>query len=272
MELKLKRPIAFFDLEATGINIMHDRIVEIAVVKIKPDQSEARLVYKINPRIPIPVESSLIHGIYDEDVTDCPTFPDIAKELYGFLEGCDLSGFNCVKFDIPMLVEEFLRAGMEFDISKRKVVDAQKIFHLMEPRTLEAAYRFYCGKSLENAHSAEADSYATLEVLQKQIEKYQGQQIKDQKGNLYEPVKNDMDELHKLSMSNNADLAGRLKYNSNGAVVFNFGKHKDKPVSEVLSKEPSYYDWMMNGDFPLDTKKKLTQIKLQASAYFSEKS
>lgn len=263
MYLKLRNPLAFFDLETTGINICHDRIVEICIAKLMPSGEKIVKTKRVNPTIPIPIESSLIHGIYDEDVKDAPVFKNIAKSLAQFIEGCDLAGFNIIKFDVPVLVEEFLRAGVDFDVSNRKLIDAQRIFHLMEPRSLTAAYKFYCGKDLENAHSAEVDTLATLEVLDAQIKLYDNRTVKDGKGNETIPVKNDMQVLHDLSASKMVDLAGRMVFNDKGVEVFNFGKHKDKPVLEVLKQEPTYYDWVMNGDFPLNTKKKLTEIKLR---------
>jgi DNA polymerase III subunit epsilon len=263
MYLKLKNPLAFFDLETTGINVCHDRIVEISIVKLMPNGEKIIKTKKVNPTIPIPIESSLIHGIYDEDVKDAPIFKNIAKSLAQFIEGCDLAGFNIIKFDVPLLVEEFLRAGVDFDVSHRKLIDAQKIFHMMEPRTLGAAVKFYCGKTLENAHSAEADTLATLEVLDAQVQLYENRVVKDSKGVESVPIKNDMQVLHNLSASKMVDLAGRMIYNDKGIEIFNFGKHKDKPVVEVLKIEPTYYEWVMNGDFPLNTKKKLTEIKLR---------
>jgi DNA polymerase-3 subunit epsilon len=260
---KLKRPLAFFDLETTGINVIHDRIVEIAIVKAMPDGSLLTKAMKINPGREIPLESSLIHGIYDDDVKSAPNFKQVAKQVSQFLEGCDLSGYNIIKFDVPMLVEEFLRADVDFSVENRKLIDSQKIFHLMEPRTLSAAYRFYCNKELENAHSAEADTLASYHVLNAQIERYENQAIKDEKGNFYVPVKNDIDVLHEITNQKMVDLAGRMIFNKQGVEVFNFGKHKDKSVTEVLQKEPAYYDWMMNGDFPLDTKRKLTEIRMR---------
>jgi DNA polymerase III subunit epsilon len=262
MNLKLKNPLAFFDLETTGINIVTDRIVEIAVLKIMPNGEQLRFESKINPTIPIPIESSLIHGIYDQDVKDAPTFKSIAKNLANMLEGTDLAGFNVVKFDIPMLVEEFLRATINFDIGSRKIVDAQKIFHLMEPRTLSAAYKFYCQQDLANAHTAMADTVATFEVLDAQIARYEGVAIKDKDGKEIVPVKNDVKALHELSVSNIIDFAGRMVYDEKGVAVFNFGKHKGRAILDVLKAEPTYYDWMMKGDFSLNTKQKLTEIKL----------
>lgn len=261
--LKLKKPVAFIDLETTGVNVVRDRIVELCIAKAKIDGTVEVKTKLINPEIPIPLESSLIHGIYDEDVKDAPSFKQIAKSLSQFLEGCDLAGFNSNRFDVPMLVEEFLRVDADFDVKNRRLIDAQRIFHLMEPRTLGAAYKFYCNKSLENAHSAEADTLATLEVLCGQVERYEGVKIKNDKGEEYEPVKNDMEVLHQLTSANIVDFAQRMTLNNKGEVCFNFGKHNGKPVKTVLKQEPQYYDWMINGDFPLDTKRKLTEIKLK---------
>ncbi|PWJ53230.1 DNA polymerase-3 subunit epsilon [Dyadobacter jejuensis] len=262
--LRLKKPLAIFDLETTGVNIVRDRIVEISVVKALTNGKTEIKTRRINPEMPIPLESSLIHGIYDEDVKDAPTFKSIAKNLASFLEGCDMGGFNSNRFDIPLLVEEFLRVGVDFDMKNRKAIDAQRIFHMMEPRNLGAAYQFYCGKKLENAHSAEADTIATFEVLQGQINKYEGVKVVDADGNESEPIQNDMGVLHALTASNQIDFAGRMVFNQKGEEVFNFGKHKDKLVVEVLQKEPSFYDWMMKAEFPLDTKRRLTEIKLRA--------
>lgn len=250
-------------METTGTNISQDRIVEIAMVKAMPDGTIEEKCRKLNPTIPIPLETSLIHGIYDEDVKDEATFKQVAKSLAQFLEGCDLGGFNVLGFDVPMLVEEFLRANVDFDVENRKIVDAQKIFHLMEKRNLTAAYKFYCDKKLENAHSAMADTQATYEVLVSQIEKYEGVEAFDNLGKPLATIENDMGILHNLTTSNRVDLAGRMILKDD-VETFNFGKHRGKPVMEVLQKEPSFYDWMMKGDFPLDTKRRLTQIKLRA--------
>jgi DNA polymerase-3 subunit epsilon len=263
MNLKLKSPLAFFDIESTGINIANDRIVEISILKIYPDGREESKTQLINPGIPIPAETSMIHGIYDDDVKDAPLFKEVGKILVKFLEGCDLAGFNIIKFDVPLLVEEFLRAGINFDISKRKLIDAQKIFHLMEKRNLAAAYKFYCDKILENAHSAEADTRATYEIFKKQVEVYDGNEVTDMKGNKLGVMQNDMEEVHKITLQKMVDLAGRMIYNDKGIEVFNFGKHKGKSVVEVLKKEPMYYDWIQRSDFSLDTKRKLTEIKLR---------
>jgi DNA polymerase-3 subunit epsilon len=217
----------------------------------------------VNPGIPILPESTAIHGISNEDVQGQPTFKELAKEYAKFLEGADLSGFAILKFDIPMLVEEFLRAGVEFDYSRKKIIDAQKIFHLMEKRTLSAAYKFYLNKNLEDSHSAEADTQASMEVLLAQVALYDGQDVTDGIGNKIGEIRNDMDALSKLVSESLVDLAGRMILNSKGEEVINFGKHKGKVVTSVLKDEPSYYDWVMNGDFPMDTKRKLTEIKLR---------
>lgn len=261
MKLNLKRPLAFFDLETTGVNVASDRIVEISILKAKPDGSEEIKTLRINPGIPIPLESSLVHGIYDEDVRNSPSFKEVGEELARFLDDCDLAGYNSNKFDIPVLMEEFLRAGIDFDIENRKFVDVQNIFHQMEQRTLRAAYKFYCGKDIINAHSAEADIRATYEVLLAQIEKYQDTEWEDKKGNVSKPVQNDVDALHKFTNLNKpVDFAARLVYNEDGIEVINFGKHKGKCVEEVFQAEPSYYNWMQNGDFPLYTKRCLERI------------
>jgi len=262
MNLKLRNPLVFFDLETTGINTVTDRIVEISMVKVMPNGEKIIKTYKVNPTIPIPKETTKIHGISDEDVKDAPTFKTLAKEISKFLEGCDLAGYNMLRFDVPLLVEEFLRVDINFDVSNRKLVDAQRIFYLMEPRTLTAAVKFYCGKELMDAHSAEADTLATFDVLDAQVAKYEGVEIKDRNGKLYAPVINDIEKLHDLSASNMVDLAARMVYNNQGVAVFNFGKHKNRPVLDVLKAEPNYYDWMMKSDFALNTKQKLTEIKL----------
>jgi DNA polymerase-3 subunit epsilon len=251
MKLNLKRPMVFLDLEATGLNIGSDRIVEIALLKIHPNGSRESKVYKVNPTIPIPLEASKIHGIYDKDIADCPTFKDLSKDLNAFLGGCDLAGYNSNKFDIPMLIEEFTRCDVHFDITTRKLIDVQNIFHKMEQRTLAAAYQFYCSKTLMNAHSAEADTDATYEVLLSQLDKY-------------ESLKNDVDYLSEFScVTKNVDLAGRIVMNDKGEEVFNFGKYKGRTVFEIFTVEPSYYDWMMKGDFATNTKTVITQLRLR---------
>lgn len=257
MELILKRPIVFIDLETTGINVSTDRIVEISALKISTNGTEQWMTTLVNPQMPIPAKVTAIHGISDNDVADAPTFKEIAKNLVAFLEGCDLAGFNAMKFDIPVLAEEFLRINVDFNFKKRKYVDVQVIFHKKEQRTLEAAYKFYCKKELEDAHSASADTLATYEVLKAQLDKYSD-------------LANDIDKLAEYSsFNNNVDFAGRIILDENGKEVFNFGKHKGRPVEEVLKEEPSYYSWMMNGDFPLYTKKILTEIKLRACGKLS---
>lgn len=263
MDLNIKTPIAFFDLEATGINISTDRIVEISILKIFPDGKQELKTLKTNPTIPIPIESSLIHGIYDKDIVDSPTFKDVARDLFQIFEGADLAGFNVLKYDIPLLVEEFLRAGIDFDIERRNLLDAQKIFFMMEKRNLSSAYKFYCGKTLENAHSAEADTIATYEVFKAQIERYMGEELEDLQGNKIGIIENDMKKIHNMINEKMVDLAGRFVFNDKGEECFNFGKQKGKPITQVLKEEPGYYDWMMKGDFPLDTKRKLTQVKLR---------
>lgn len=252
MKLNLKNPLVFFDLETTGINITKDRIVEISLLKVHPNGKEEIKSRRINPEMPIPPQATAIHGITDDDVKDCPTFKQVAKSLADMLEGCDLAGFNSSRFDVPMLSEEFLRAGVDFDMSKRKFVDVQIIFHKKEQRTLEAAYKFYCEKELENAHSAEADTIATYEVLKSQLDRYPD-------------LENDIAFLSKeySSFNNNVDFAGRIIFDENGVEVFNFGKHKGKSVVQVLRNEPSYYSWMIDGDFPLNTKQMLTKIRLR---------
>lgn len=253
MELNLKNPLIFFDLETTGIDIVHDRIVEISFIKVYPGGKEECKTRRINPEIPIPPESTAVHGITDEDVKDCPTFRAIAKSLAAQIEGCDLAGFNSNRFDIPLLVEEFLRAGVDVDLSKRKFVDVQTIFHKMEQRTLSAAYKFYCNKSLENAHAAEADTRATYEILKAQLDRYP------------DVLQNDIKFLSEYScFTKNVDFAGRVVYDENGKEVINFGKYKGRPVENVLQNDPSYYDWIMNGDFPLNTKRVFTEIRLRA--------
>ncbi|MFD2968425.1 exonuclease domain-containing protein [Sphingobacterium bambusae] len=258
MELQLKRPLAFFDLETTGVNIAVDRIVELCILKVLPDGVEEVLTMRINPGMPIPAESSMFHGIYDEDVKDLPFFRQRAEEVRAFLGDSDLAGYNSNKFDVPMLMEEFLRAGVDFSLEGRAFVDVQNIFHQMEQRTLKAAYRFYCDSNLDNAHTAEADVRATYEVLKAQLTKYEGAAYEDKHGNVSTPVVNDVPALHKFTnLSNPVDFAGRLVYDEDGDPCINFGKHKGKKVTHVFEVEPSYYAWMQNGDFPLYTKKVL---------------
>lgn len=262
MKLNLKIPLCFFDLETTGTNISQDRIIEIAVVKLLPTGEIQEKHNLVNPTIPIPPGSTAVHGIRDEDVKDMPTFKEVAREYAKFMEGADLSGFNILKFDVPVLVEEFLRADVEFDYTRKRIIDTQRIYHLMEKRNLSAAYKFYCQKTLTDSHSAIADTRASMEVLLAQVGRYENQTVSDGLGNPIGSVKNDMDELNRLAMSDQIDLASRMVRDTNGEAVFNFGKHKGRKVLAVLKDEPSYYDWIMNGEFPLDTKRKLTEIKL----------
>jgi len=253
MNLKLKKPIAFFDLETTGTNVAKDRIVEISILKVLPNGTEQLLTERVNPTIPINPEATNIHGITDEDVRNKPTFAEMAHTLHEFIKGCDIGGYNCHKFDVPLIIEEFLRADIEIDLKKTRVVDVQVIFFKMEQRTLSAAYQFYCNKNLDNAHSAEADTKATYEILKAQLD-------------YYSELENDIEQLATFTkQGNSVDFAGRIVYNDAGIEVFNFGKYKGVPVVEALKKEPTYFAWMLNGDFPLYTKKVLTAIKLRTA-------
>lgn len=265
-QLHLTKPLAVFDLETTGMNPMKDRIVEIAVLKAMPNGEVIEFHSLVNPEIKIPKESSSIHHITNERVANEPTFKQIGKNLAKFLEGCDLAGYNVLKFDIPVLVEEFLRTGIDFGIEKRRFVDAQRIFFAMEKRTLTAAYKFYCKKDIsqlgEGAHSAMSDTIATLEVLDAQVHRYENQEVTDNLEKKLGIVKNDVQSLHDLFNGRVVDLAGRMTYNHQGDIIFNFGKWKGTRVTEVFQKEPQYYDWMINNEFPLDTKNWLTKIKL----------
>lgn len=250
MKLNLNKPLVFFDLEATGLNPVTDRIVEISMLKIFPDGEEEELTMRINPGVTIPEESSKIHGIYDTDVADKPLFKDVAQKVLAFIKGADLGGYNSNRYDVPLLAEEFERAGIEFDLKKTRLIDAQVIFFKQEPRTLAGAYKFYCKKELIDAHSAQADVRATWEILKAQIDRY-------------DDLDNTIDTLAEYSSSSNfADLAGRLVFDDHGNVLFNFGKHKGKKVEDVFRKESSYYNWMMQGDFPGYTKRMITRIYL----------
>ena len=248
MKLKLARPIAFLDLETTGINITNDRVVEIAIVKIQVDGSKQLKRKLLNPTIPIPKASSDIHGISDEMVKDAPTFKQVANELKQFMDNCDLGGYNSNRFDLPVLIEEFSRAGVTFNIDGRKMVDVQKVFHQMEQRTLSAAYKFYCNKILEGAHGAEADATATWEILEAQIERYPN-------------IGDTVETIVKFTGEDDiVDFARRFVKDEKGIEIFNFGKHKGKSIAQVMKEEPQYYDWMMKGDFASNTKQKLTEI------------
>lgn len=253
MQLKLERPIVFFDLETTGIDVVNDRIVEICLLKVFPNGNQESKVMRINPTIHIPEGASAVHGIYDEDVADCPTFKEVAEDVMNFIHGCDLGGFNSNHFDIPMLVEEFLRNGINIDLRNTRCVDVQNIYHKLERRTLIAAYKFYCDKDLENAHSALADTEATYEVLCAQLDHYP------------EVLQNDIDFLTEYSRRNrNVDFAGRIVLDDNNVEVFNFGKYKGMPVADVLRRDPGYYSWIQQGDFALNTKQVLTEIALRS--------
>lgn len=268
MNLKLTKPIVFFDLETTGVNVGHDHVVEICLHKVNPDNTTETRGYRVRPvdqqgnTIHIPEVTTAIHGISDADVADKPSFPDLAPEIAEFIGDADLAGYNSNKFDVPLLVEEFLRAGLSFDLKCRCLVDVQNIFHKMEQRTLKAAYRFYCNKDLENAHSADADTLATYEVLMAQLDRYQGVEYTDRDGQVSIPIVNDMQQLSQFTRVNPwADLAGHIAFDAQKREVFNFGKHKGKTVEEVFTNEPSYYDWMMKADFPLSTKSVITEVR-----------
>ncbi|MDT0555108.1 3'-5' exonuclease [Patiriisocius hiemis] len=250
MELKLSKPICFFDLETTGVNVANDRIVEISILKVFPNGNKESHTWRVNPTIPIPKATTAVHGITDEMVVNEPTFKELAPKVYNLIKDSDLGGYNSNRFDIPLLAEELLRAEVDFDLKKALSVDVQTIFHKKEKRTLEAAYKFYCDKDLTNAHSAEADTNATYEVLKSQLDRY-------------EDLENDVNFLASFSAHKNfVDFAGYIGYDKNKREIFAFGKHKGKLVEEVLEKEPGYFGWLLNADFPLYTKKVLTRIKL----------
>jgi DNA polymerase-3 subunit epsilon len=252
MKLNLKNPLLFFDIESTGLNVATDRIVELSALKVMPNGDQEIKTRRINPTIPISPEAQSIHGISNEDVANCPTFKEVAKSLATWMSGCDFSGYNATKFDIPMLAEEFLRAGVSFDFRKRRVVDVQNIFHKLEQRTLSAAYKFYCSKELENAHSAEADTVATFEILEAQLDRYK------------DILENDVKFLADFSTkSKSLDYAGRIILDDNDVPIINFGKHKGRPVESVFKSDAGYYSWMMNGEFTLDTKQVITELKIK---------
>lgn len=251
MKLNLKNPLVFFDLETTGVDVSKDRIVEICYIKVFPDGSEKEYSRRINPGMHIPEGASAVHGIYDDDVKDCPRFKEVAKEIASDFEGCDIAGFNSNRFDLPMLAEEFLRAQVDIDLTRHHAIDVQVLYHKREPRTLSAAHKFYCGTEFDNAHSALADTRATYEVLKAQLDHYPD-------------MENDVAALAKeSSFTRNVDFAGRFIYDEAGNEVFNFGKYKGESVAAVLRRDAGYYGWMMNGDFPLNTKQVLTRIKLR---------
>ncbi|KWW27868.1 MAG: DNA polymerase III subunit epsilon [bacterium P3] len=277
MQLKLTRPIVFFDLETTGVQVGTDRIVEICLHKVMPDQRSETLTLRVRPvdnagqTLHIPADATAVHGISDADVADKPAFREVAPRLLDFIGDADLAGYNSNRFDVPMLVEEFIRAGIEFDVSCRHLVDVQNIFHKMEQRTLKAAYRFYCGKELDGAHSADADTLATYEVLLAQLDRYAGADYTAPDGSVSRPVVNDIAALSQFSAGGNwADLSGHIGYDAQRRETFNFGKYKGRTLAEIFQREPSYYDWMMKAEFPHATKQvvqrvyqKLQQQKLQ---------
>ena len=255
MKLNLKRPIIFFDLETTGLDIAKDRIVELCYIRVEPNGNEEARSMRINPEMHIPEVTSSVHGITDDDVKDCPTFADVAPQLAATFEGCDLAGFNSNRFDLPLLAEEFMKAGVNIDLSHVQAIDVQNIYHKLEKRTLAAAYKFYCGHDLENAHSALADTQATYEVLQAQLDHYPND------------LQNDVDFLAEFSrMNRNIDFAGRFVYDESGKELINFGKYKGKAIKDVLSRDPGYYSWIMQGDFTLNTKQVLTKLRLKYAA------
>lgn len=255
MKLNLKRPIIFFDLETTGLDIAKDRIVELCYIRVEPNGNEEAHSMRINPEMHIPEVASSVHGITDDDVKDCPTFADVAPQLAATFEGCDLAGFNSNRFDLPLLAEEFMKAGVNIDLSHVQAIDVQNIYHKLEKRTLAAAYKFYCGRDLENAHSALADTQATYEVLQAQLDHYPND------------LQNDVDFLAEFSrMNRNIDFAGRFVYDESGKELINFGKYKGKAIKDVLSRDPGYYSWIMQGDFTLNTKQVLTKLRLKYAA------
>ncbi|MFW5706316.1 MAG: exonuclease domain-containing protein [Bacteroidota bacterium] len=265
MQLNLKRPLAFFDIESTGTNVVKDRIVEICIFKVMPDGTTETRLRRINPGIPIPPEVTAIHGISDADVTNEPSFKKIARSLNDLLKDCDLAGYNSNKFDVPMLIEEFLRSNIDFSLKNRNLIDVQNIFHKMEPRTLKSAYKFYCNKELVDAHTAEADTIATYEILLSQLQRYENTPYEDKEGNISTPVQNDMKALYEFSYNHrNVDLVGHIVFNAHGQETFNFGKHKGKTLEEVFNKEAQYYDWMMNADFPLSTKNVIKEVRFRS--------
>lgn len=262
MKLNLKRPIAFFDLETTGLNQVHDRIIEVSVLRINVNGTEEQRTWRINPECVIPSETTAVHGITNDDVAREKTFRQLAPEISRFFGNCDLAGYNILKFDLPMLVEEFIRAGVNFDLKDRQLIDVQNIFMKMEPRTLRGAYRFFMNKDFDNAHSANADTMATYEVLMAMLDRYKDTEYTDNKGVTTKPIINDMSELARFSSHHqNVDLMGQIVYDDEGKPVFKFGKHKDERVEDVFRKEPQYYDWIMKSDFPEYTKRIVTKLR-----------
>ncbi len=264
MALNLKKPLVVLDLETTGLNLVTDKIIECCLLKINVNGTKKTLTHLINPEIPIPQETTKIHGIKDEDVLGRPTFKDLSVELNNFIGNADLAGYNSNKFDIPFLIEEFLKAGIDFSLKGRRLIDVQNIFHKMEPRNLKAAYKFYCGKDIENAHTAEADTLATYEILLSQIERYNNVSYTDHNGNESKPVENNVQALHDFSFNKkNADIVGHIVYNDKNQETFNFGKYKGKVVEEVFKTDLSYYDWILRSAFPELTKRLIQKIKMR---------
>jgi DNA polymerase-3 subunit epsilon len=264
-DITLRRPLAFIDLETTGMNICRDRIVEISIVKLMPDGEIITKTRRVNPTIPIPPDITEIHHITNEDVADMPTFKQIAQSINDFLKGCDMGGFNILRFDLPLLIEEFQRCKMEFEVDARKIVDSQKIFFTMEPRNLSAAYKFYTGGKMSDigqAHSAETDALATYRVFVEQVKRYKGREIENSKGEMYVPVRDSVDHIHQAMSGDMVDMAGHLS-NRNGQIYFNNGRYKNQLVVDVFKKDPAYYDWLMSQEFPYDTKRRFTRIRME---------
>ena len=261
--MNIHKSTVVFDIETTGLDIINDRIIDISLIKINPDKSREEKIFRVNPEKKISNESSSIHGIRDEDVVDLKPFKNYAKEIFDFIKGCDLAGFNILKFDLPILIEEFIRCDLELSLDRVKIIDALRIYHLMEKRNLSSAYKFQCNKNLENAHNSYADTSATLEIIEKQIEKYNQSEVIDNKGNVLGKISNSIDSIGSIINNNIVDISGRIILNSDKKEIFNFGKYKNQIVSNVFKSNPEYYHWIMKSDFPQHTKNKFTEIKLR---------
>jgi DNA polymerase-3 subunit epsilon len=259
----VNKPLVVFDIETTGLDIIQDRIIDITLIKINPDNSQIEKNYRVNPTIKISTESSKIHGIYEKDILECKTFKNYAKEIYNFIKGCDLAGFNILKFDLPILIEEFLRCDIELSLKNIKIIDALRIYHLMEKRNLSAAYKYYCNKNLDNAHDSHADTTATLEIIKKQVELYENKEVIDNKGNSLGKISKNVESIGSIIKNNIVDLSGRIIRNSENIEIFNFGKYKNQSVSNIFKSNPEYYHWIMKSNFPIHTKNKFTEIKLR---------